>query len=101
MHTAGPWAVDARYLSEVQTADGKTVASCWHEYADGQEIRVTGALCCSIEESAANARLIAAAPELLEALTNLLAVVRGEGGTKPDDHGLADRAIAKATGAGA
>lgn len=52
-------------------------------------------------DAANNARLIAAAPELLEALTNLLAVVRGEGGTKPDAHGMAERAIAKATGAGA
>ena len=67
-HTPGPWVIDPAYPSEVQTADLKTVSSCWHEYADGLTIKVTGILPCSIEESAANARLIAAAPELLEAL---------------------------------
>jgi hypothetical protein len=46
-------------------------------------------------------RLNAAAPDLLEALKNLLAVITGEGGTKPNAHGLARAAIAKATGAAA
>lgn len=46
----------------------------------------------------ANARLIAAAPELLEALKNLLAVKNGEGGTAFDSDEIARAAIAKAEG---
>ena len=47
---------------------------------------------------AANARLIASAPELLEALINLLAVHEGQGGTKFHAGNIARAAIAKATG---
>ena len=67
-HTPGPWMIDPKYLSEIQTADDKTICSAWHQHAAGQEIVVTGVLECSLEESAANAKLIAAAPDLLEAL---------------------------------
>lgn len=65
-HTPGPWVLDPQYLSEVQTEDLKTIASCWHEHADGATITVTGVLPCSLAESAANAHLIRAAPELLK-----------------------------------
>jgi hypothetical protein len=47
----------------------------------------------------ANARLIASAPELLDALKNLLAVMEGEGGTKTNAQETARQAIAKAEGA--
>ncbi|RWO20708.1 hypothetical protein [Mesorhizobium sp.] len=67
-HTPGPWAIDPTYLSEVQTPDDKTIASCWHAHAEGRTVSITGVLECSLEESAANARLIAAAPDLLAAL---------------------------------
>ena len=46
----------------------------------------------------ANARLIAAAPCLLEALINLLAVHEGQGGTKFHAGNIARAAIDKATG---
>ena len=46
----------------------------------------------------ADARLIAAAPELLEALENLLAVREGKGGTKYHADDIARAAIAKAKG---
>ena len=74
-HTPGPWIVDPIYLSEVQTPDFKTISSCWHEHADGAEITVTGVLPCSLEESAANARLIAAAPDLLLNLKNAIDII--------------------------
>ncbi|TQE92664.1 MAG: hypothetical protein FKY71_19495 [Spiribacter salinus] len=44
----------------------------------------------------ADAALIAAAPKLYEALENLLAVVYGDGGTKPNAHDVAEKALAKA-----
>jgi hypothetical protein len=65
-HTRGSWIVPQQYPSEIENADGKTIASCWHEHAANRTINVVGVLECSLEESAANARLIAAAPELLE-----------------------------------
>jgi len=46
----------------------------------------------------ANAHLIAAAPELLEALQNLLKVHEGEGGTQHHAGDMARAAIAKAKG---
>jgi len=47
-----------------------------------------------------NAVLFAAAPDLLEALTNLLAVNEGKGGTKYHAQDIARAAIAKALGHG-
>lgn len=49
---------------------------------------------CNDEDTAANARLIASAPELLEALLAL----KKAGGIWPDLQGKVDAAIAKATG---
>lgn len=71
-HTTGPWVIDPKYLSEVQTPDMLTIASCWHEHAVDKEITITGVLPCSLEESASNARLIAAAPDLLDSLRDCL-----------------------------
>lgn len=48
--------------------------------------------------SEGHARLIAAAPDLLYALQNLLAVHEGEGGTRYHAGDIARAAIAKATG---
>jgi len=49
-------------------------------------------------EQRANTLLIAAAPDLLEALRNLLKVHEGEGGTTYHAGDIARAAIAKATG---
>jgi len=51
-----------------------------------------------LERWDADARLIAAAPELLEALENLLKVHEGEGGTQYHAGDMARAAIAKAKG---
>ena len=52
---------------------------------------------CKTHQSA-NANLIAAAPDLYEALENLLNVINGDGGTKPDARELCHAALAKARG---
>lgn len=73
--TAGPWVVDPMYPSEVQTQDNLTIASCWHERCVDAQVTLQGILPCSMEESAANARLIAAAPAMYEALKAILPAV--------------------------
>lgn len=65
-HTPGPWRVDPMYEQDVQTADGK-IEICGAEYefkkfGEGYVVPNT------LDEAAANALLIAAAPEMLEAL---------------------------------
>jgi len=65
-HTPGPWSVPEQYCSEIERADGKTIASCWHEKCVDVEVKLVGVADVSLEESKANARLIAAAPDLLE-----------------------------------
>jgi len=95
-HTPGQWNWEEGTPVITKKWDGKTctVATVdwrsllWHE--DGN---------CAGRESGANARLIAAAPELLEALQNLLAVA----GVRIDDPRIvqfdaARAAVAKATG---
>jgi hypothetical protein len=52
-----------------------------------------------VERQIADVYLVASAPELLEALKNLLAVMEGEGGTKTNAQETARQAIAKAEGA--
>jgi hypothetical protein len=55
-HTPGPWHVDDVANFCAFSADGKRVSYCYSAHSDRSD-----------EEAAANARLIAAAPELLEA----------------------------------
>ncbi|RWO22848.1 hypothetical protein [Mesorhizobium sp.] len=90
-HTPGPWAIDPTYLSEVQTPNDKTIASCWHTHAEGRTVSITGVLECSLEESAANARLIAAAPDMLAALKQALDDIR----TFHDATGLGEDVLSK------
>lgn len=61
-HTPGPWHHDR---GNILTADGRCLAT------------VFSGPCASLEEADANGRLIAAAPELLEALRTLLDAVEG------------------------
>lgn len=87
-HTPGPWKVREDY------AGAQSVVS-----ADAFLARVGPP---NTEQAEANARLIAAAPELLEALQGLLAAV--EQGTLPGSGKAQDAAraaIAKATGSAA
>ncbi len=104
-HTPAPWVIDAAYPSEVQAEGGKTIASCWHQYAVDAVVTLNDVLPCTLEESAANARLIAAAPDLLHALqvaiTRADATLPNFSGRSPEcqaDYDLAVTAIAKAIG---
>lgn len=89
-HTQGPWRVAPANLypsgginvdSAVEKKYVCLVAGNWDD-----------------EVGQADARLIAAAPDMLEALKNLLAVHQGEGGTKYHAVDIANAAIAKAEG---
>lgn len=99
-HTPGPWihSTDLGQIGSVETPDGVVVAQA-------QQI-MRGAGDLQLRE--ANARLIAAAPELLEALRSLIGWIpnaqtleRMGFHTKApmESYELARKAIAKATGA--
>jgi hypothetical protein len=102
-HTPGPWRVGNSFMeSGVFSADGKTIVALTHgsaRYYRRQE---------QIAEQDANARLIAAAPELLEALVDLTRVmpvlpadaknIRGIEQQYDAANRAAHAAIAKATG---
>ena len=81
-HTPGPWTTEETPLSSRSTGR-------WHVF-DG--FGTTAVVFGYDDEAAANARLIAAAPELLEALKDVLAK-RGHPGDRDDN---ARAAIAKA-----
>lgn len=68
-HTPGPWEIgEEQFGAQVMVFAGeREVADCGHNFSD-----------CGNEEDRANARLIAAAPELLAALDRLLETVEDE-----------------------
>lgn len=88
-HTPGPWGIDTG--GDVIRSDGTTLLT--REEPSG----------CSLEETFANANLAASAPELLEALRDVLGWIP-DGGPWHTDAPLASvararAAITKATGA--
>ena len=99
-HTPGPWAFET-----LRTSCGvcHKIGPWPHKWRAGTEMSA-----CIYDDypsppegtdtMLANARLISAAPELLYALENLLAVKNGEGGTMFDSDEIARAAIAKARG---
>lgn len=85
-HTPGPWVMFANSLGVGVTAKGSAdVARCNGFYEPNRKR----------DEEIANARLIAAAPDLLEALQY---VMSAHGEQLTDAFEQAQRAIAKATG---
>ena len=87
-HTEGPWFISEIGVGfEVEDSKGNVII---------QSQQVVGDKTNEIRK--ANARLAASAPELLEALENLLAVREGKGGTKYHSDDIARAAIAKAKG---
>lgn len=93
-HTPGPWRI------EVGDADGARALQWPTIQSESREIVGTEGFYGDIEEDIANARLAAAAPELLEALETLVAMDDCGMGVTGWDHGFnkARAAIAKATG---
>lgn len=93
-HTPGPWSQshrrrhDGMYSTEVYCADGYTIASCaWYPRPVDP---ATGTIGTYRE---ANARLIAAAPDLLEALE----WIANHTSADSVHHGVATAAIARAS----
>lgn len=58
--TPGPWVVDPKYSRDIQAPDGLDVATCC--------LSILNRKATTEEESIANAALIAAAPDMYEAL---------------------------------
>lgn len=98
-HTPGPWFV----LDRVSQNDSRSlIYSQREEYTPSEDVALVGAV--SPNEQQANAKLIAAAPELLEALKETKASIErmpkgiGRGAMAPLYEQVCN-AIAKATGA--
>ena len=66
--TKGPWRVDPRHWGDIQAANGELeISASWHEAMIGEVIEIGGRSAPPAHEARANARLIAAAPDLAEA----------------------------------
>lgn len=100
-HTPGPWLAAARPTSIVgwpvvaPAAQGRSICSV--TYVPGQADAITQAFAAGC---AANARLIAASPELLDALEGLVKVVGSQAGLTTRERAKLEAgraAIAKAT----
>ena len=86
-HTRGPWKV-----GEELASDGDFVIKATSGYGIGQAWNLNGNT-----ENAANAKMIAAAPELLEALHVMMKTFEGLEAIHNDAYRQAKAAIAKAT----
>lgn len=95
-HTPGPWRIDPTCNADIQSADGtREIATVITGFNSFAIVHPNGAE--NLSEAEANGRLIAAAPELLEALRAMLAQHHG-GSVVSEAHWTAARAaIAKAT----
>ena len=82
-HTPGPWKYNGK--TDIYGASGATICELYRGYEH-------------ISECQANANLIAAAPDLLEALTRLRDAEKAPRGEWIDAIANADIAIAKAKG---
>jgi hypothetical protein len=93
-HTPGPWAVEGSWSRPVTGEVGHIISYGVNSNGDGPQ----GTVCKTVGTSLDVARLIAAAPDLLEALKPFAAELGF--GEKPSPYVLAARAaIAKAEGA--
>lgn len=96
--TPGPWTV----FTDNREADGQWYVSGYNIEADGAEVVGSEGICCGPADEA-NARLIACAPDLLEALREVMASAEDIRGIDvelycPAAWAKARAVIAKATG---
>jgi hypothetical protein len=90
-HTPGPWKIVPTIYTSIKEISGPSFmvsAVLWGTGLNEKDFQKRMADMC----------LISAAPDLLEALQNLLKVHEGEGGTQHHAGDMARAAIAKATG---
>ncbi len=92
-HTPGPWTVLPEEMGKSYLRVRGTVLGLRYKIADVRHISYDNAPASEAQTTHANARLIAAAPELLEALQRL-----DKNGHTQATWEFALRAIAKATG---
>ena len=85
-HTPGPWSVEIDHHNNAP--------EYIRAYADGEMYDLASVLCDETGNAKANARLIAAAPDLLVALCEAVEIIEGTG----LDATTQREAIAKATG---
>jgi len=90
-HTPGPWVISSSVL--VCDEKARIIAHC--AFMDGREMN----LGFSLDESVSNAKLVSAAPDLLEACKKLI-LHRHAGDIHPIDYQRIEQAIAKATAEG-
>lgn len=90
-HTPGPWGISSQSVSTIKQFDFMGETSVLIASAQGHD---NSGFFPSYDERDANARLIAAAPDLLEALKGVLRVAD----RATDEFDAARAAIAKATG---
>ena len=90
-HTKGPWKVERSEIHDSEVVYINTDSGTWKQ---GEVCVLYGAL----DTNLANARLIAAAPDLLEVLEECVALIRNTITTADDLHEIhnADKAIQKA-----
>ena len=86
-HNKGPWYLD--------TDHGANAPEYIRANVDGEMLDVASVLCDETGNAAANARLIAAAPALLEALQN---IIEHKYDSYPINWDAARAAVAQATG---
>ena len=84
-HTPAPWTVNPKAKTNIRHGN-LTIANCSSTHDGSRE-----------EEEIANAKLIAAAPELLGALEELMKVYEQNGQLLSFDVNIARKAIKKAT----
>ena len=92
-HTQGPWHVGMESDWSIDTDGENSFVHIGPNYGDPVAIAVVGSAWDQDDELEANARLIAAAPDLLEALRLALPYVRND-----NTASVMRAAIAKATG---